>query len=137
MSRFYNNCVDEASLTTLCPICLDSFQGAKGVRVRRADPKQKIKDVCTYCQIRYGFDYYVQPDKNAGQYVKRYQERAVANGSLMMCEVQGAKEDFIRRWNTIFKEYPDVFEDSDCRKIIHNLTEDAVQYLLKIKEKTI
>ena len=29
MSRFYNNCVDEASLTTLCPICLDSFQGAK------------------------------------------------------------------------------------------------------------
>ena len=56
MSRFYNNCVDEASLTTLCPICLDSFQGAKGVRVRRADPKQKIKDVCTYCQIRYGFD---------------------------------------------------------------------------------
>ncbi len=50
MNRFYNNCVDEASLTTLCPICLDSFQGAKGVRVRRADPKQKIKDVCTYCQ---------------------------------------------------------------------------------------
>ena len=71
MSRFYNNCVDEASLTTLCPICLDSFQGAKGVRVRRADPKQKIKDVCTYCQIRYGFEYYVQPEKNAGQYVKR------------------------------------------------------------------
>lgn len=67
----------------------------------------------------------------------RYQERAVANGSLMMCEVQGAKEDFIRRWNTIFKEYPDVFEDSDCRKIIHDLTEDAVQYLLKIKEKTL
>ena len=66
----------------------------------------------------------------------RYQE-AVANGSLMMCEVQGAKEDFIRRWNSIFKEYPDVFEDSDCRKIIYDLTEDAVQYLLKIKEKTL
>lgn len=33
--------------------------------------KDGIKDVCTYCQIRYGFDYYVQPDKNAGQYVKR------------------------------------------------------------------
>lgn len=67
----------------------------------------------------------------------RYQERVVANGSLMMCEVKGAKEDFIRRWNSIFKEYPDVFEDSDCRKIIHDLTEDAVQYLLKIKEKTL
>ena len=55
----------------------------------------------------------------------------------MMCEVQGSKEDFIRRWNSIFKEYPDVFEDSDCRKIIYDLTEDAVQYLLKIKEKTL
>ena len=59
MNRFYNNCVDEASLTTLCPICLDSFQGAKGVRVRRADPKQKIKDVCTYCQTNFGYDYYI------------------------------------------------------------------------------
>ena len=66
-----NGSSEMVSLTTLCPICLDSSQGAKGVRVRRADPKQKIKDVCTYCQIRYGFDYYVQPDKNAGQYVKR------------------------------------------------------------------
>lgn len=67
----------------------------------------------------------------------RYQERAVANGSLMMCEVQGAKEDFIRRWNSIFKEYPDVFEDSDCRKTIHDLIEDTIQYLLTVKEKTL
>ena len=68
MNRFYNNCVDEASLTTLCPICLDSFQGAKGVRVRRADPKQKIKDVCTYCQIR---DYYIQPTSPKSTYMKK------------------------------------------------------------------
>lgn len=31
---------------------------AKGVRLRRADPRQLVKDVCTYCQTRYGFDYY-------------------------------------------------------------------------------
>ena len=87
----------------------------------------KLRELdCSYNQLK---EYY--PIDN------RYQERAVANGSLMMCEVQGAKEDFIRRWNTIFEEYPDVFEDSDCRKIIHDLTEDAVQYLLKIKEKTL
>lgn len=67
----------------------------------------------------------------------RYQERAIANGSLMMCEVQGAKEDFIRRWNTIFKEYRDVFEDSHCRKTIHDLIEDTIQYLLTVKEKTL
>lgn len=52
MSRFYNNCVDEASLTTLCPICLDSFQGAKGVRVRRADPKQKMPKAWTQRKMR-------------------------------------------------------------------------------------
>ena len=34
---------------------------AKGVWLRRADPRQLVKDVCTYCQTRYGFDYYVQP----------------------------------------------------------------------------
>ena len=71
MSRIHNKSVDEANLTTLCPICLDSFQGAKGVRVRRADPKQKIKDVCTYCQIRYGFYFFVQPVKYVGQLMKR------------------------------------------------------------------
>lgn len=71
MNRFYNNCVDEASLTTLCPICLDSFQGAKGVRVRRADPKQKIKDVCTYCQTNFGYDYYIQPTSPKSTYFKK------------------------------------------------------------------
>ena len=71
MNRFYNNCVDEASLTTLCPICLDSFQGAKGVRVRRADPKQKIKDVCTYCQTNFGYDYYIQPASPKATYFKK------------------------------------------------------------------
>ena len=71
MNRFYNNCVDEASLTTLCPICLDSFQGAKGVRVRRADPKQKIKDVCTSCQTNFGYDYSIQPTSPKSTYMKK------------------------------------------------------------------
>lgn len=38
----------------------------------------------------------------------RHHKATVANGSIMMCEVQGAKEDFIRRWNLVFKDYPDV-----------------------------
>ncbi len=38
----------------------------------------------------------------------RHHKTTVANGSIMMCEVQGAKEDFIRRWNLVFKDYPDV-----------------------------
>ena len=61
MSRNYVYKVDPASLMTLCPVCLHSFQDAKKAFLRRADVHQQTKDVCTYCQSRYGFDYYVQP----------------------------------------------------------------------------
>ena len=53
--------VDPASLMTLCPVCLHSFQDARKAFLRRADVHQQTKDICTYCQSRYGFDYYVQP----------------------------------------------------------------------------
>ena len=61
MSRSHARNVNTASLITLCPVCLHSFQDAKKAFLRRADVHQQIKDVCTYCQTRYGFDYYVQP----------------------------------------------------------------------------
>ena len=53
--------VDESTLTTLCAVCRGAFQSAKSVQLRRANPRQINKDVCTYCQTRYGFDYYVLP----------------------------------------------------------------------------
>ena len=53
--------VDESTLTTLCAVCRGAFQSAKSVQLRRANPRQVNKDVCTYCQTRYGFDYYVLP----------------------------------------------------------------------------
>ena len=61
MNRNTTKKVDETTLTTLCAVCRGAFLDAKSVRLRRADPKQLVKDVCTYCQTRYGFDYYVQP----------------------------------------------------------------------------
>ena len=61
MNRKTTKKVDESTLTTLCAVCRGAFLDAKGVRLRRADPGQLVKDVCTYCQTRYGFDYYVQP----------------------------------------------------------------------------
>ena len=50
--------VDESTLTTLCAVCRGAFQSAKSVQLRRANPRQVNKDVCTYCQTRYGVDYY-------------------------------------------------------------------------------
>ena len=61
MNRKTTKKVDESTLTTLCAVCRGAFLDAKGVRLRRANPRQLVKDVCTYCQTRYGFDYYVQP----------------------------------------------------------------------------
>ena len=67
----------------------------------------------------------------------RHHKTTVANGSIMMCEVQGAKEDFIRRWNLVFKDYPDVFEDTDCRRSILFLIDDTSAYLQTIKERVL
>ena len=61
MSRSYVRNVNTASLMTLCPVCLHAFQDARKAFLRRADIHQQAKEVCTYCQTRYGFAYYVQP----------------------------------------------------------------------------
>ena len=58
MNRKTTKKVDESTLTTLYAVCRGAFLDAKGVHLRRADPRQLVKDVCTYCQTRYGFDYY-------------------------------------------------------------------------------
>lgn len=65
----------------------------------------------------------------------RHHKTTVANGSIMMCEVQGAKEDFIRRWNLVFKDYPDVFEDNGCRSAILSLIDDTLAYLQMAQAK--
>ena len=55
MSRSYTRNLNTVSLITLCPVCLHSFQDARRTTLRRADLRQQTKDVCTYCQTRYGF----------------------------------------------------------------------------------
>ena len=62
---------DESTLTTLCPRCLNSFCSTRGIRVRRADPGQTVKEPCTYCQTRFGFDYYIQPTSPKATYTKK------------------------------------------------------------------
>ena len=71
MSRDFSRKTDESTLTTLCPRCLDAFRNARGIRVRRADPRQTIKEPCTYCQTRFGFDYYIQPTSPKSSYFKK------------------------------------------------------------------
>ena len=44
------------------------FQRVAG---RRADPGQTVKEPCTYCQTRFGFDYYIQPAAPKSAYTKK------------------------------------------------------------------
>jgi len=65
----------------------------------------------------------------------RYQDKAAATGSIMLCELQGATEEFIFRWNVIFREHPDVLTDKTCRKTIFELLDRMTNYLKTIKEE--
>ena len=71
MSRNIIRKHDDSTLTTLCPNCLNAFRNTRGIRVRRANPNQQVKEPCTYCQTRFGFDYYIQPNSPKATYFKK------------------------------------------------------------------
>ncbi|MDD4495712.1 MAG: hypothetical protein PHV32_15475 [Eubacteriales bacterium] len=46
-------------LMCLCSVCRDQFTGIPGTYLKRVDKEQVIKETCTYCGIRKGYDYRV------------------------------------------------------------------------------
>ena len=46
-------------LLCLCPTCAKEFCNAPGYIVRRADPLPRKAEVCTYCGVRKGYDYWI------------------------------------------------------------------------------
>ncbi|HIQ74645.1 MAG TPA: hypothetical protein IAA51_09540 [Candidatus Cottocaccamicrobium excrementipullorum] len=57
---------DRVSLLCLCPACRENFERTGSYHIRRADQRQSVKEACTYCQIRMGYDYYVMPASERG-----------------------------------------------------------------------
>lgn len=43
----------------LCSVCANTFYNTPGYRIRRKDHYQTEKDLCDFCNSRYGFDYLV------------------------------------------------------------------------------
>ena len=53
----------------------------------------------------------------------------------MLCELQGATEEFIFRWNVILQEHPEVLIDKVCQKKLSELMERMMSYLKTVKEE--
>lgn len=43
----------------LCPTCASQFYNSPDHVIRRVNPFQTVKDDCTYCQVRQGYDYVI------------------------------------------------------------------------------
>lgn len=49
---------------SLCGTCLGNFFSTKDYEIRRIDPFQSVKETCTYCQQRTGYDYSIKTRKS-------------------------------------------------------------------------
>ena len=64
----------------------------------------------------------------------RYRDRIAKSGSIMLCELQGAAEDFMFRWDIIFQNYPDVLTNETSREEVSALVDRMTTYLNTVKE---
>lgn len=64
----------------------------------------------------------------------RYRDRIAKSGSIMLCELQGAAEDFMFRWGIIFQNYPDVLTNETSREEVSALIDRITTYLNTVKE---
>ena len=64
----------------------------------------------------------------------RYNAKQLANGAAMLCEVSGAANTMIRRWESVFREYPDILTDADNRSAVKRNIQKVKDYLQKLEE---
>lgn len=65
----------------------------------------------------------------------RYHVKQLANGSAMLCEVSGAANTLIRRWNSAFQDYPDILIEPENWAQVEKLMEKLQSYLTEVKDK--
>ena len=56
-------------------------------------------------------------------------------GAIVMCEIQGAQEDFARRWERCFSDYPDLLTDAENKEQVQKYMERAISYLQTVKAR--
>ena len=56
---------NSATVICLCGRCASQFYTTPGNSLMRIDKKQVKKDICDFCNTRYGFDYYLFNKKSS------------------------------------------------------------------------
>ena len=64
----------------------------------------------------------------------RYHAKQLANGAAMLCEVSGAANTMIRRWESVFRDYPDILTDAENRNAVKRNIQKIKDYLQKLEE---
>ncbi len=65
----------------------------------------------------------------------RYHTKQLANGSAMLCEVSGAANTLIRRWESAFQDFPDILTEPENWAQVEKLMEKLQSYLTEVKDK--
>ena len=65
----------------------------------------------------------------------RYHSKQLANGAAMLCEVSGAANTMIRRWESTFQEYPDILTEPENWTLVENLINKLQNYLEDVKKR--
>lgn len=52
--------IDKPILMSLCPVCAKPFYNSEDHFIIRADPNQKVKEKCMFCNVRLGYDYLIR-----------------------------------------------------------------------------
>lgn len=55
---------DKPLILSLCPVCAGHFYNVPDHYIRRVNPEQRYKEICMFCNLRKGFDYYIGRKKD-------------------------------------------------------------------------
>ena len=65
----------------------------------------------------------------------RYVPKRLADGTAMLCEVSGATNSMMRRWESVFREYPDILSDAENRASVERTIQKLRDYLKNLEDK--
>ena len=65
----------------------------------------------------------------------RYHAKQLADGAAMLCEVSGTANTMIRRWESVFRDYPDILTDTENRNAVKWNIQKVKDYLQKLEDK--